>query len=191
MMVMPELHDLTHTHKHTHAGFCYLVHKDGKEKHRAESICTLTPPATPSHAKRKIEWSISRVELGRRIVEHSNSPFIRGNFSLGTDGVSKIRLRNPVSLVFKVYPCGLRRDENESLTLEVLVDCRCKDLLAVAKVNLEITLSMESHRKFVSTRKWIKPLRTFRIYDFLPHEVVTRNYGKTLDFAILAFIAYD
>ena len=174
----------------TPPGFCKVA-DSGSEG--SEKTCPVTTPDTPSHVKTRLDWSIDRIELGRRIVAHSNSPFIKGNCFLRTEGLANKlwRVRDPVSLVFKVYPCGLRRDENECLTLEVLVNCRCKDLLSVAKVNLEITLSMDNQRKFISTRTWQKPLRTFRIHDFLPHEVVTRNYSKTLDFTIWAFIAYD
>lgn len=132
------------------------------------------------------------MELGRKIVQHSNSPFIKGNYSLSTEGLGRWwSVRDPVSLVFKVYPCGLGEDENESLTMEVLVDCRCQYLLAVAKLSLQITLSMDNGKKFISTRTWRKILKKFVIHDFLPHEVITRNYSKTLDFTFLSFIAYD
>jgi hypothetical protein len=138
-----------------------------------------------------MDWSINRIDLGRRIVKHSNCPFIKGNFSLSASGLKGFSFRKPVSLVFKVYPCGLRGDENESLTLEVVVECRASYLLSMAKVNLEITLSMDRGRRFISTRTWQKPLKTFLIHDFLPHEVVTHSYSRTLDFKILAFIAFD
>ena len=170
------------------SGFCTITTGGGGER-----ACPLTPPATPPSAKKRMEWSIDRVGLGQRIVQHSNCPFIKGNFSLQANGLTSKKwwLKNPVSLVFNIFPCGLRKDENESLTLEVLVHCCCKDILSVAKVNLEITVSMDGGKEFISTRTWQQPLRKFRIYDFLPHEVVTRSYCKTLDFTIQAFVAYD
>ena len=128
--------------------------------------------------------------LGQRIVRHSNIPFIKGHFSLTASGIRR-RLRKPVSLIFKVYPFGLGSDENQSLTLETVVECRSEDLRSLAKVNLTVTLSMDSHSKFISTRTWEKPLKTFLIHDFLPHEVITHNDSKTLDLVFEAYITFD
>ena len=148
----------------------------------------ITPPVTPSHKKKRIEWSINRIELGRRIVEHSNKAFVKGGV-LSVCGDRWSWFKRPVSLVFKVYPFGLGQDENQCLTFEVFVECRCNDLRSVAKVNLEVQLSMANNCIF--NRSWQKPLKTFRIHDFLPHEMITRSYGKTLDFVILTFLAFD
>lgn len=146
------------------------------------------PLSIPSSCqKRRLEWSINRVELGQKIVAHSNNAFIKGNFSLTASGV-RFRLRRPVSLVFKVYPFGLDRDENQSLTFETLVECRCNDLRHIGKVNLVISVSME--KQLISTRSWNKPLKTFRIHDFLPHEIITHSSGKTLDLVIEAYVNF-
>ena len=124
--------------------------------------------------------------LGQRIVAHSNNPFIKGNFSLAAEGISRGRLNKPVSLVFKVYPFGLGNDANQSLTLEVTVVCRSNDLRPIARLSLEMTLSMDG--KLISTRSWTKLLKTFWIHDFLPHEIITHSHSKTLDLVIHAFI---
>ena len=146
------------------------------------------PLSNPSLCPRKrMEWSINRVELGQRIVAHSNTAFIKGNFSLPASGV-RYRLRNPVSLVFKVYPFGVGKDENQSLTLETVVECRCHDLRPIGKVNLVISVSME--KQLISTRSWNKPLRTFMIHDFLPHEIITHSSGRTLDLVMEAYVNF-
>jgi hypothetical protein len=146
------------------------------------------PPSCPSScARKRMEWNINRVELGRRIVAHSNTAFIKGNFSLPASGV-RSRLRKPVSLVFKVYPFGLGTDENQSLTLQTIVECRSEDLRLIGGVNLEVSVSVGD--QFISTRTWNKPLRTFTIHDFLPHELITHSSGKTLNLVIQAYVHF-
>ena len=143
-----------------------------------------------SNSKKRMEWSIDRVELGRRIVTHSNMAFVKGNFSLPASGI-KFRFRKPVSLVLKVYPFGLGKDEKQSLTLEVVVECRSDDLKSIGKLNLTITLSMGNHEQFLSERTWRKDLKTFQIHDFLPHEIITHKQSKSLDIVAEAYITFD
>ena len=151
-----------------------------------------TPESHPPNrhvVRNKMEWSICRMELGQRIVAHSTKAFIKGNFSLTAGGICKWRLNKPVSLVFKVYPFGLGNDENQSLTLEVVVVCRSSDLRPIARVSLEMTASMDG--KLISTRSWTKSLKTFWIHDFLPHEIITHSHSKTLDLVMQAFITFN
>lgn len=137
-----------------------------------------------------MHWSINRVDLGQKIIMCCNSALIKGDFSLTASGI-KFRFRKPVSLVFKVYPFGLGKDKNQSLTLEVVVECRSEELKSIGFLNLTIRLSMECEPQFISSRTWKRPLKTFRIHDFLPHEIITHRSSKSLDFNIEAFITFD
>ena len=146
-------------------------------------------PRIPSLCTRKrMEWSINRLELGHKIVAHSNMAFVKGNFSLCASG-TRFRLRKPVSLVFKLYPFGLGKDENHSLTLEIIVECRSDDLKSIGKVYLEISVSMDE--QLISTRSWKMPLKTFKINDFLPHEIVSRSFSKMLNLVIEGYITFE
>ena len=137
-----------------------------------------------------MEWSINRLELSRRIVTHSNKPLMKGNFSLTAKGF-RFRFRKPVSLLLKIYPFGLGKDENQSLTLEVVVKCRSDNLKSIGKLNLTITLSMGNHEQFLSETTWKKTLKTFQIHDFLPHEIITHKQSKSLDIVAEAYITFD
>ena len=137
-----------------------------------------------------MEWSIVRKDLAQRIVCHSNVPFIRGNFSLKADGI-RSRFRKPVSLVFKIFPYGAGKDENQSLTLEVVVDCRSSELQALGMLNLTTTVSINQGHEFISSKNHRHTLKTFTLHDFLPHEVVTRSPSSTVDFAMEAHITFD
>ena len=137
-----------------------------------------------------MEWNIDRVELGKRVVEHCNVAFVKGNFSLNADGM-KFRFRKPVSLVFKVYPYGIGKDQNQSLSLEVLVECRSADLKSLGLLNLVITASMGNRKEFLTSKQLKKPLKTFTIHDFIPHEVITHSHSKWLELSAEAHVSFD
>lgn len=139
----------------------------------------------------RMHWSLNRVDLGQRIIACCNSALIKGDFSLGASGITKFWFRKPVSLVFRVYPFGLGKDTNQSLTLEVVVECRSEELKSIGFLNLTIHLSMDCDPQFISSRTWKRRLKTFKIYDFLPHEVITHRSSKSLDFKVEAFITFD
>lgn len=136
-----------------------------------------------------MEWCISRTELGERIIRHSNKAFIKGQFSLSADGI-KWRFKKPVTLVFKLYPDGIGQDENQSVSLEVLVECRSSDLKLLGTLNLDVLTSMQERREFVSSKSIQNPLKNFVIHDFLPHEVVTHGKCQFIHFTVEAFISF-
>ena len=101
-------------------------------------------------------------------------------------------LSSGLKLTFKLWPYGLDRDETSCMTMQVLVnvDKQYYQLAQTAKLHLQLK-THTPRDSFLCTKEVATQLENFKIYDFVPHEMITHCSEKCVIVDIRAYLTYD